>query len=274
MRARSVLIIDDSPAFQSITRTSFERAGWRVGSAESLDSAAEALARGTFAAVVLDFRFPKGDGLELLERIRNDGLDVAVVMVSGDVDFKTGITAMKLGADDFLEKPVPMDDLVDTVDAAVARRAQPGDPTVPASHQLVADLIMHVATASRDTRRVADWARTVALSRQVLLVKCSRVGTNAKRALDLGRLLRVCLQAPEIRRVEWQLDTGDHRTLAHLIQRTGLSVHDLEQLPPDAFLQRQQLIESQPLVEALRVLVRKTQTKFGGGGGGGGGGGE
>lgn len=256
MPDRSVLVVDDSVAFQDFARVSFQKAGWHVTISDSLASAATALADTAFSAVVLDFRFPEGNGLDLLQSIRKNLHDVAVVMVSGDCDFRTGVRAMKLGADDFLEKPMSAGDLVDAVDSAAAGRNSPLGPVAPDAHRRVAELIMLAARADQDIRSIGVWARAAGQSRQMLQVRCSRIGATAKRALDLGRLLRVCLQDAESRRLEWQLGNSDVRTIDRLLLRTGLSVHDVEHVPPVSFLRRQQMVTSPELVETLIELMR------------------
>jgi FixJ family two-component response regulator len=75
--------------------------------------------------MVVDLRMPGLSGIELLQRIRDQGYDLHVVMVTGHADVATVTRAMKLGAIDFLEKPCPPAQIVEAVQVGL-RRAREG----------------------------------------------------------------------------------------------------------------------------------------------------
>jgi two-component system, LuxR family, response regulator FixJ len=72
---------------------------------------------------VLDLRLPGQSGLQLLEGLRSRHIDIPVIMISGHANVSTAVGSMKLGAVDFLEKPVQHDVLLDHVRAALAGAA-------------------------------------------------------------------------------------------------------------------------------------------------------
>tara|TARA_B100000424_G_C22627826_1_gene348311 strand:- start:3 stop:554 length:552 start_codon:yes stop_codon:yes gene_type:complete len=76
-------------------------------------------APGLGGCIVTDMRMPGMSGIELLERLRRDGSQVPVILISGHATVQTGVRAMKLGALDFLEKPLDEQALLDGVNSAL-----------------------------------------------------------------------------------------------------------------------------------------------------------
>jgi FixJ family two-component response regulator len=80
--------------------------------------------------LVLDYRMPGTDGLELQKQLRAAGCEIPVIFISGHGGIDTAVAAMRDGADDFLPKPFDQDVLVDRVQEAIFRdvmRRQDGD---------------------------------------------------------------------------------------------------------------------------------------------------
>jgi two-component system, NtrC family, nitrogen regulation response regulator NtrX len=104
-----ILIVDDEPAIQSTLKGVLEDEGYRVS---AVGSGAEALLRIAEDApdlVFLDIWMSGLDGLETLERIKRLRADAAVVMISGHATIETAVKATKLGAYDFIEKPLSLE---------------------------------------------------------------------------------------------------------------------------------------------------------------------
>src|SRR5215207_8951566 len=78
--------------------------------------------RRAFGCVLLDVWLPGIDGLETLRRMREQGTDAAVVMISGHGNIETAVRATKLGAFDFIEKPLSIEKTVLTVRNALRQR--------------------------------------------------------------------------------------------------------------------------------------------------------
>lgn len=101
-----VLVVDDDQVDRQIVRRGLARAGVPA-SVDEAEGAAEALRRlGTHAydCVFLDYNIPGGDGLSLLKQIREAGLDVPVVMLTGHGDERVAVELMKAGAVDYVAK--------------------------------------------------------------------------------------------------------------------------------------------------------------------------
>ena len=97
-----------------------------------------------FDLIILDLAMPGIDGLETLKRIKAKQPDAEIIMLTGQGSIKTSIEAMKLGAEDFLQKPVNITELMDKISEAKDKRMlvlqskeRQGDREDPAHQRLV-----------------------------------------------------------------------------------------------------------------------------------------
>ncbi len=107
----SILVVDDEREIRETLRGILEDEGYKVRAAESGEACLDELKKHRSEVVLLDIWLPGIDGLETLERIRMQHGDDApeVVMISGHGTIETAVKATKLGAFDFLEKPLSLD---------------------------------------------------------------------------------------------------------------------------------------------------------------------
>ncbi|MBY6127765.1 sigma-54 dependent transcriptional regulator [Qipengyuania aquimaris] len=117
MAKPEVLIIEDSPSLALGYAAQLEEAGYAITVAGTLAEAREALRGSSYAAALLDLQLPDGDGLSLLEK-RNDN-SPAFIVITSDGSLSRAIAAMRVGAFDFLVKPVAGTRLLATTRAAV-----------------------------------------------------------------------------------------------------------------------------------------------------------
>ncbi len=110
-RAR-VLVVDDEPSILATLKKALSLEGYTVDVAGGLAIARERLAKQSYDAVLLDVALPDGHGVDLLEEMRQDGNDVVAVMMSGHASIDVAVRATRLGALDFLEKPLSTDRLL------------------------------------------------------------------------------------------------------------------------------------------------------------------
>ena len=118
-------IVDDEPG----VRTALERRAARRGLRASRPStaarpASSACARGRYDVIVLDVWLPGIDGLATLQRLRERQVDAQVVMISGHGNIESAVRAIKMGAFDFVEKPLSLEKTV----LVVAQRAAAAAP--------------------------------------------------------------------------------------------------------------------------------------------------
>ena len=119
----SVLIVDDEPGIRETLRGVLEDEGFEVEAVATGEDCLAAVHERHFACVLLDIWLGAGiDGLETLQKLREDGSDAAVVMISGHGNIETAVRSTKLGAFDFIEKPLSLERTVVTVKNAVRQR--------------------------------------------------------------------------------------------------------------------------------------------------------
>ncbi len=123
MASSSILIVDDEPGIRATLRGVLEDEGFAVEAAASGEACLKLVKEQNFACILLDIWLGKGiDGLETLKRLREQDSDAAVVMISGHGNIETAVRSTKLGAYDFIEKPLSLDRTVLTVKNAVRQR--------------------------------------------------------------------------------------------------------------------------------------------------------
>lgn len=114
-----VLVVDDEPSILSTLKTALSLEGYAVDVAGGMALAEERLKKKSYDALLLDVALPDGDGLELLARLRDAGTEIAVIVMSGHATIDAAVRATRLGALDFLEKPVSTDRLLLVLDNAL-----------------------------------------------------------------------------------------------------------------------------------------------------------
>jgi len=112
MARGQVLVVDDEPSILSTLKKALSLEGYAVEVAGGIGVAEERLAKKTFDVVLLDVALPDGDGLELLGRIKSQPESPAAIMMSGHGTIDLAVRATRLGALDFLEKPLSTDRLL------------------------------------------------------------------------------------------------------------------------------------------------------------------
>jgi DNA-binding NtrC family response regulator len=109
---RSVLVVDDDKSVRDSIRMILEYEKFDVHFAEDGPTALSRLSTGTFDLILLDIKMPGMDGMKVLQHIRETKPYLPVVMISGHGTIETAVEATKLGAYDFLPKPLDRDRLV------------------------------------------------------------------------------------------------------------------------------------------------------------------
>ena len=109
----SILVADDDQTCRDSIQKVLEREGHTVRTAENVDGALEALGTHHFDLVVCDYRMPGKTGIDLLLELKRQHSLVPVLMISAFADAATQATAINLGAQAVLKKPIRRKDLVD-----------------------------------------------------------------------------------------------------------------------------------------------------------------
>jgi DNA-binding NtrC family response regulator len=102
----SVLLVDDEEQFLQVLSERLTNRGLHVISVTSGEEAVALVENKDFDAIVVDLAMPGIDGIETTKKIKEKRQDLEIIILTGHATVKAGIEAMKLGAEDFLEKPV------------------------------------------------------------------------------------------------------------------------------------------------------------------------
>ena len=159
-----VLVVDDEVRFALSLQRGLRAEGFDVDVAHDGERGLDLARTGGYDAVVLDVMLPRLSGYRVVERLRAEGRDVPVLMVSakdGEYDQADGLD---LGADGYLVKPFPWVVFVAQL-RAVARRGVPGGAPPPPAELVTGDLVLRPAerTASRGGTEITLTAREFAL---------------------------------------------------------------------------------------------------------------
>ena len=117
-----VLLVDDEEQFLDALSQRLEARGLRVEAVTSGEDAVKQVQDHNFDAIIVDLAMPGIDGIETLRRIKEKRPDLEIIMLTGHATVKSGIEAMKLGAEDFLEKPVDLNELLERIGEAKNKR--------------------------------------------------------------------------------------------------------------------------------------------------------
>ena len=117
-----ILIVDDEADIASILKLHLEDSGYFTAWAGNGDAALEMLKGGEFSLALMDIKMPGMNGVEVLKRIRETGLDVAVIMMTAYGSEDLVVECMTSGAVDYICKPFSLDDTLQRVDRAVTNR--------------------------------------------------------------------------------------------------------------------------------------------------------
>ncbi len=120
-----ILLVDDDPYFLRVLRRILTGEHFEVSTAEGAVEACRILREQPFDVVVSDLRLPDGDGLTILQELREMGSDVPVVILTAYGEVDSYLEAMNAGAAEYLNKPVHSEELIALVRRCLRHRAAP-----------------------------------------------------------------------------------------------------------------------------------------------------
>jgi DNA-binding NtrC family response regulator len=113
MESMKILVVDDEALIRDmIKRGLSQMGGFSVEVAQSGPEAIEKMEKDVFDLVLTDLKMPEMDGLELLKTIKGTRPDIMVIMMTAHGSIETAVEAMKIGADDYITKPIDFNDLL------------------------------------------------------------------------------------------------------------------------------------------------------------------
>jgi DNA-binding response OmpR family regulator len=186
-----VLVVDDEASVRQALERALRLEGFAVSTAAGGRAALEAVAARPPAVVVLDVMMPDLDGVSVVRRMRADGLDVPVCILSARDEVEDRVAGLQAGADDYRVKPFALAELTARLNALLRRRGSDGAAPIVVG-DLIVDPRRHLVTRGgrelEPTRREFDLIEVFArhpgqvLSREQLLTQvwgyASDVETN------------------------------------------------------------------------------------------------
>jgi DNA-binding NtrC family response regulator len=158
-----LLVVDDEPSILTTLQKALTLEGYSVDVAGGVRVADEKLKRRTYDLCLFDVQLPDGDGLSLLSHIRANKNDVPVIMMSGHATIDTAVRATRLGALNFLEKPINTDALLIAVETALRlERAETEARELRAATGATGELIGESAPIKKLVEQVARAAKSSA----------------------------------------------------------------------------------------------------------------
>ena len=141
-----VLVVDDEQQILRALRTSLRGAGYEVETADSVETALAAAAMRPPEAVILDLVLPDGTGTEVARELRTWS-SAPVIVLSAVGEEREKVAALDAGADDYVTKPVGIDELLARLRAVLRRTAPSGEPVITIG-ELVVDLAKRSVTVA------------------------------------------------------------------------------------------------------------------------------
>ena len=176
MSETTLLIVEDDPSFARTLKRSFERRGYAVAVAPSVEAMSELLEKGTPDRAVVDLKLGTASGLTCVEMLHAADPETQIVVLTGYASIGTAVEAIKLGACHYLAKPSNTDDIED----AFARTA--GDSAVPVENRpsnfktLEWELINR--TLAEADFNISETARRLGMHRRTLARKLEKRSLN------------------------------------------------------------------------------------------------
>lgn len=158
--SRRILIIDDEENIRRVSRLTLQAAGYEVGEASDGERGLEAFGHGSgWDAVLLDQRMPGMDGLETLRHIKECAPTARVIMATAYASIELAVDAMKLGASDFVRKPMTPEILRNAVAAALSKQPRVSEATGPRLKEGAVEPLIEIITMNGFTILDSEHAR-------------------------------------------------------------------------------------------------------------------
>ncbi|MCZ6689761.1 MAG: response regulator [Planctomycetota bacterium] len=120
--AERVLVVDDESSVCQLIQETLEHEGYEVTSADSAKRALTEIRKAEFSLLISDIRMPEMDGIALLQKVRECSPDTEIILLSAVVEVDVAVSALKLGAFDYIAKPFNLDELIVKTKQALEHR--------------------------------------------------------------------------------------------------------------------------------------------------------
>lgn len=163
-----ILIVEDDVTFSLMLTTWLKKKGFTVDTATSVKDAKRRIQQTAYDIILSDLRLPDNDGTVLLEWLKEEGQHVPVIMMTSYADIQTAVQAIKLGASDYIAKPLNPDELLVKIKDLIKESEEHAAPAEPVSRLVSSS--PYIEGQSREARQVYDYVRLVAPTDMSVLI--------------------------------------------------------------------------------------------------------
>ena len=161
-----ILLVDDDTTFCLMLKTWLTKRGFSVEEAFSCKEAVGKLKKSAYDVVLTDLRLPDEDGLQVLQEAKKMLPGVQVILMTGYADISTAVQAMKLGAFDYVAKPVIPDEILKKIQEALEHKDLP----VEKKQAKKSKGLTYIKGTSRDADKLYEYIRLVAPTMMTVLI--------------------------------------------------------------------------------------------------------
>ena len=160
---QTILIIEDDITFGTMLQRWCRRNGYEAELCSKVDAAQDELTHKKIHLVLTDLRLPDGDGIMLLQWIREQKMNMPVIVMTSYAEVQSAVSAMKLGAEDYLEKPINPTLLKEKIEQALSKKPAKTKPSKPVPSQTIMG-------KSAEAKLMCDHILRVAPTRMAVLI--------------------------------------------------------------------------------------------------------
>jgi two-component system alkaline phosphatase synthesis response regulator PhoP len=135
-----LLLVEDEPGLVRTLTDRLTAEGYVVETVGNAETALQSIVRGGFDAILLDVMLPGGSGFDVCRKVRQQGIQTPILILTARGELVDRVVGLKLGADDYLVKPFDMAELLARIEALLRRRSRPPSRAVLRCGDIVIDL--------------------------------------------------------------------------------------------------------------------------------------
>jgi len=170
--SHKILVIDDDTSFCIMLKTFLQKKGFEVTNAFNALEALELIHSQVFDVVLTDIRLPDSDGLDIMKSAKSVSAKTQVILMTGYTDIKAAVNAMKMGAFDYVGKPINPDEILHTIQQSLKKTAQSENPdtTVSKKSDATAEPVTFVKGISTHSNKLHEYITLVAPTNMSVLI--------------------------------------------------------------------------------------------------------
>lgn len=161
-----ILLVDDDTTFCLMLKTWLTKRGFQVDEAFSCQSAFVKMETNKYAIVLTDLRLPDGDGIDLLKRVKAETPDVQVILMTGYADIHTAVQAMKLGAFDYVAKPIIPEEILKKIQESLEQQSS----EIHVKKRVKESSMDYIKGMTQEAEKLYEYIRLVAPTSMTVLI--------------------------------------------------------------------------------------------------------